>query len=182
MQNFATLIMFSYRFLILIGLILSPLATFFISQLAALAGTDTTTINISGTVPSVVQISSPTTMPVSNDLPLSNLGQQVIKIAELQIINNNPNSPSITINASSTNSGALSSANGNSSIPYLITVTDHQTPPNNFDNINNFSSPQTSGFNAEGAKTVDLYIQFNQATIPKQGDYSDVITLTVSDN
>lgn len=174
--------MFSYRFLISISLILNPLVLLFGFQLAAFAGTETTSISISGAVPSRVQISSPTTMPVSNNLPLGHLGQQVIKVAELQIVSNNPNSTGVTINASSANSGSLFSGHGNPPIPYLITVTDSQTQPRNFYNIKNFSSPQTSGFNADGVKSVDVYIRFNQTAIPRSGNYSDVITLTVSDN
>lgn len=160
------------RFLIASSLILSPLATIGF-QSAALADSATTNVIISGTVDPVISLQAVATAQ-AQDLPLSTPGQQVVKIADLTLDSNNYSGVRLT--ATSTNNGFLLAQNNPlNAVPYQIdVVADGGTP-------GNFRAVGAIGQTVSSAQT-DLYIQVNNPSTPKQGTYTDTITITVADN
>ncbi|MBD2136249.1 hypothetical protein H6F32_01320 [Anabaena sp. FACHB-1237] len=168
-------------FLIASGLILSPLTTIGF-QSAAFADTDNTHIQIGGTVATIISINATPTSDASN-LPLSQTGEQIVKIADLKITTNSPAGVRITVK--SLYNGTLLN-DVNDYINYGIQITDDSTTPDSgsFKTLEeDVSISKTTGFNSEtGEKQLDLYLRLNNLSIPKQGNYNDTITLTVADN
>ncbi|MCB8750777.1 hypothetical protein [Planktothrix agardhii] len=173
------------HFFIASSLILAPITTLGFGS-AAFADT-TTDIILSGTVDSEIAIdATPTT--AAADLPLSPAaagqdGSTTVRIADLDITSNNP--AGITIEASSMNAGKLTSGEGENEILYTIAIVDNgaETPTSTTsvsslnEDVNGFE------FNAEtGIKSMDLYIKYYVGGMPKQGTYSDTLTIIVSDN
>ncbi len=160
------------RFFVASSLILSPLATMGF-QSAAFAGTDSTNIIIGGTVASVIDIEATATAQ-AQDLPLSTPGPQVVKIADLTLNSNNYSG--VTVSVGSTNNGELVDLNNPSNIvTYQIDLVGDSGTPSNFRSLGLFSQIVSS------AQT-DLYIRVNNPSVPKQGNYSDTITVIVADN
>ncbi|CAD5971542.1 hypothetical protein [Planktothrix agardhii] len=172
------------HFFIASSLILAPITTLGFGS-AAFADIISEDIILSGTVESRIAIdATPTT--AASDLPLSpsQTGWETVKVAMLEITNNNP--AGITITADSINDGKLvSSANSSDAIPYGIAIINYgsqapaaipMTP------LSSVNQSVTSGFNADsGKKAMDLYIRYPVEGL-KQGNYSDTLTITVSDN
>ena len=160
------------RFLIASSLILSPLATMGF-QSAAFAGNATTNIILSGTVAPIISIAATATSD-AEQLPLSTAGQQTVKIADLTL--NSNNFSGVTVTVSSTNSGRLVDSNEpENAVLYQIALIPDNGTPGGFDSLSSFSQSVL-------LSQTDLYIQFNNPSVPKQGNYSDTITVTVSDN
>jgi hypothetical protein len=168
------------HFFIASSLILAPITTLGFGS-AALADTDSDII-LSGTVDSQIAIdATPTT--AASDLPLSPLaagqdGSTTVHIADLDITSNN--SAGINITADSYSEGELTS--GENEIAYTIAIVDNGGTPTSTtsvsslnQNVNGFDSPT-------GIKSMDLYIRYSVGGMPKMGNYSDTLTITVSDN
>lgn len=158
------------RFFIASSLILSPVAAISV-QSAAFAVTENHNIEIGGIVFATVSITSTTNQYTSN-LPLSTAGvQHNLKIADLVVTTN---FGAATISATSTNNGLLfNNDSPDDSLQYQIDIVGDGGQANNFSNLSSFSR-QVEG-------DLDLYIKFTNPSIPKQGIYTDTITLTVSD-
>lgn len=169
------------RLLVASSLIVTPVATLSLAP-AAFAGTANTGVGVSGTVPSIIAITaSPTTAATA--LPLATSGAQTAKIADVSITSNN--TAGITITATSTNNGILqSSINTADTVAYQIAiVNDGSAAPTSYTTLSSLSQSETTGFSATtGVKDLDLYIKVTNPTLPKRGNYSDTITLTVADN
>ncbi|MBE9058940.1 hypothetical protein [Sphaerospermopsis sp. LEGE 08334] len=160
------------RFLIASSLILSPLAAIGF-QSAAFAGTDSTNIIIGGTVAPVIDIEASATADAAQ-LPLSTAGQQTVKIADLTL--NSNNFSGVTLTLSSTNGGLLVDSNDpENAVYYEVDLTGNDGQPGAFRALNAFSQ-------SVGSPQTDLYIRISNPNVPKQGNYSDTITLTVTDN
>lgn len=160
------------RFLIVSSLIIAPITTFAFEP-AAFAGTDSTNIIIGGTVAPVIDIEA-TPTAAAQQLPLSDPGPKIVKIADLTLTSNNYSG--VTVTATSTNEGLLlDSNNPEISVSYQIDLVSDNTAPGDFRSLNTFnhivSIPET-----------DLYIQVNNPSLPIQGNYGDTITITVADN
>jgi len=175
------------RFFIASSLILAPITTLSFGS-AAFADTATTDIILSGTVESQIAIDANPTTDASN-LPMtpSQDGWTTVQIADLDITSNNP--AGITIGASSTNEGELvSSADSSDTIQYGIAIVNDGSGAPTMSNPLSpgsppFSQSETTGFNPDtGVKSMDLYIRYSVGGMPKQGNYSDTLTITVSDN
>lgn len=157
------------RFLVASSLILSPVAAISL-QSAAFAVTATNNIQIGGSVPASVTITSTATTAASS-LPLSTAGTQTVKIADVVVTTN---FGAATITASSTNNGVLlNSNNPNDNLQYELDIVGDGGQAGNFSNV--------GGFNRVVEGELDLYIRVNNPSTPKKGNYADTITLTVSD-
>ncbi|WP_254174765.1 hypothetical protein [Planktothrix pseudagardhii] len=158
------------RFLVASSLILSPVAAISL-QSAAFAQTATDTIQIGGSVPATVSITS-TTTTVATNLPLSTAGvENNLKIADLVVTTN---FGAATITATSTNNGTLlNTSNPSASRQYELDIVGDGGQANNFSNLSSFTRV------VEG--DLDLYIQFTNPSTPQKGNYTDTIILTVSD-
>ena len=176
------------HFFIASSLILAPITTLGFGS-AALADTATSDIILTGTVDSQIAIDA-TATPAAGALPLSpeyagQDGSTTVHIADLDITSNNI--AGITITASSMNVGELV-GNNQEEIPYTIAIVDDGlgAPPSTVSLSNPnvpFSQEETTGFNPDtGVKSMDLYIQYSVGGMPKQGNYSDTLTITVADN
>jgi hypothetical protein len=174
------------HFFIASSLILAPITTLGFGS-AAFADTASDYIQLSGTVEQQIAIDANRTTAAS-DLPLSpedagQDGSTTVHIADLDITSNNI--AGITITSSSDNDGKLvSSANSSDAIPYGIAIINYgsqapaaipMTP------LSSVNQSVTSGFNTDGTKAMDLYIRYPVENL-KQGNYSDTLTITVSDN
>lgn len=178
------------HFFIASSLILAPITTLGFGS-AAFANTATDSIQLSGTVESQIAIDATPTQAAA-DLPLSpeyadQNGWNMVQIADLNITSNN--TEGITITASSTNDSELvSTTNSSDKITYGIAIVDSgAATPTSSSPLNNvsvpFSQSVTSGFNSDtGVKAMDLYIHYMVGGMPKQGTYTDTLTITVSDN
>lgn len=169
------------RLLVASSLIVTPVATLSLAP-AAFADTDSNSIGVSGTVPSIIAITA-TQTAAATALPLSTGGDQTAKIADVSITSNN--TAGITITATSTNNGILqSSTNVSDTVEYQIAiVNDGSATPTSYTNLSSLSQSETSGFSqTTGVKELDLYIKVANPTLPKRGNYIDTITLTVADN
>lgn len=172
------------HFFIASSLILAPITTLGFGS-AAFADTATDSIILSGTVDSQIAIdANPTAAAIA--LPLSpeyagQDGSTTVHIADLDITSNNP--AGITIEASSTNNGKLKTTNGDE-IEYAIAIVNNNSGiPSSVSTVSSFGLDVTSGFDAStGVKSMDLYIQYSVGGMPKQGNYSDTLTITVADN
>lgn len=157
------------RFLVASSLILSPVAAISL-QSAAFAVTATDNIQIGGSVPASVTITS-TGTAAATSLPLSTAGTQTVKIADVVVTTN---FGAATITASSTNNGVLlNSNNPNDNLQYELDIVGDGGQAGNFSNV--------GGFNRVVEGELDLYIRVNNPSTPKKGNYADTITLTVSD-
>lgn len=157
------------RFLVASSLILSPVAAISL-QSAAFAVTATDNIQIGGSVPASVTITSTATTAASS-LPLSTAGTQTVKIADVVVTTN---FGAATISATSTNNGVLlNSNNPNDNLQYELDIVGDGGQAGNFSNV--------GGFNRVVDGELDLYIRVNNPSTPKKGNYADTITLTVSD-
>ena len=169
------------HFFIASSLILAPITTLGFGS-AALAGTATDSIILSGTVDSQIALDA-TPTPNAGDLDMtpSTTGSNVLRVADLVITSNN--TAGITITAFSTNNGKLKTTNGDE-IQYAIGIVNNNSGiPSSLSTVSNFGLTVTSGFDPDtGLKEMDLYIGYAVGGAPKQGDYSDTITLTVADN
>jgi len=169
------------HFFIASSLILAPITTLGFGS-AAFADTATDSIILSGTVESQIAIDA-TPTPNASDLPMtpSTTGSNVLPIADLVITSNNP--AGITITASSTNNGKLKTSNGDE-IAYRIAIVNNNSGiPSSVSTVSSFGLDVTSGFDPDtGVKQMDLYIDYTVGGMPKQGDYTDTLTITVADN
>jgi hypothetical protein len=157
------------HFLVASSLILSPVAAISL-QSAAFAVTATDNIQIGGSVPASVTITS-TGTAAATSLPLSTAGTQTVKIADVVVTTN---FGAATITASSTNNGVLlNSNNPNDNLQYELDIVGDGGQAGNFSNV--------GGFNRVVEGELDLYIRVNNPSTPKKGNYADTITLTVSD-
>ncbi len=160
------------RFLIVSSLIIAPITTLAFEP-AAFAGTDSINIIVGGTVDPVINIEATATV-AAEQLPLSTPGQQTVKIADLSLTSNNYSG--VTLTVASTNNGQLvDSNNPDNSVSYQIDLTGDGGTPGDFRPLNTFSQTVT-------APNTDLYIRLTNPSVPKQGNYSDTITVTVADN
>ncbi|WP_313655272.1 hypothetical protein, partial [Planktothrix agardhii] len=164
-------------------LILAPITTLGFGS-AAFAGTDSTNIILSGTVESLIEIDATATTAASA-LPLSpgyagQDGSTTVHIADLDITSNNI--AGITITASSTNVGELVGDN-EEEIPYTIAIVNDGTGiPTSTTSVSSLNQYVVGGFDSQsGIKSMDLYIKYSVVGL-KKGDYSDTLTITVSDN
>ncbi|MFM6453390.1 MAG: hypothetical protein ACKPH7_16425 [Planktothrix sp.] len=170
------------HFFIASSLILAPITTLGFGS-AALADTATDSIILSGTVESQIAINATPTTDSTN-LPMTQLsesGANVVRVANLDITSNNP--AGITIEASSTNNGKLKTTNGDE-IAYRIAIVNNNSGiPSSVSTVSSFGLDVTSGFDPDtGVKQMDLYIDYTVGGMPKQGNYSDTLTITVADN
>ena len=168
------------QLLIAASLIATPVATLSLAP-AAFANTADSSVTLTGTVPSMIAITTaPTT--AATDLPLGAPGVQTTKIADVNITSNN--TAGITITASSTNNSVFQSqTNAADSVTYQVAIVNGGVTPSSFVNVSNLSQSETTGFNATtGIKSMDLYVKINNPSLPKRGTYTDTITLTVADN
>ena len=169
------------HFFIASSLILAPITTLGFGS-AALADTDDT-VELSGTVDSQIAIdANPTT--AASDLPLSpeyagQDGSTTVHIADLDITSNN--SAGIIIEADSMNGGELTS--DENEIAYTIAIVDNGAgTPTSTTSVSSLNQ-NVNGFDTEtGIKSMDLYIRYSVGGMPKMGNYSDTLTITVSDN
>lgn len=169
------------RFFIASSLILAPITTLSFGS-AAFADTATDSIILSGTVESQIAIDANPTTDASN-LPMtpSQDGWTTVQIADLDITSNNP--AGITIEASSTNNGKLKTSNGDEIAYRIAIVNDNSGIPSSVSTVSSFGLDVTSGFDPDtGVKQMDLYIDYTVGGMPKQGDYTDTLTITVADN
>ena len=172
------------RFFIASSLILAPITTLGFGS-AAFADTDSDTVELSGTVDSVLSIFVDSSGTEASSLPMTQLSPQseanVVRVANLDITSNNPGG--ITITTQSTNNGKLKSAN-NDEIPYTIAIVDGGSgaPPSTHTlSISNYSQA-VNGFDPQtGLKVMNLYISYDVSGMPTQGTYTDTITITVAD-
>ena len=168
------------RSLIASSLILAPITTLGFGS-AAFADTANDSVILSATVQSIIAIDA-TATSVASSLPMT-AGSQTAHVADLDITSNN--TAGITITATSTNEGVLgSSDNPADNIGYTVAVVgDGAGTPNSGTALSNFSQSETSGFDTTtGVKAMDLYIVYSVPTLPKRGNYSDTLTITVADN
>lgn len=171
------------HFFIASSLILAPITTLGFGS-AALADTATSDIILTGTVDSQIAIDA-TATPAAGALPLSpeyagQDGSTTVHIADLDITSNNI--AGITITASSTNVGELV-GNNEEEIPYTIAiVNDGAGTPTSTTSVSSLNQNVVEGFDSQtGIKSMDLYIKYSVLGL-KMGDYSDTLTITVSDN
>ncbi|CAD0225459.1 conserved hypothetical protein [Planktothrix agardhii] len=166
------------HFFIASSLILAPITTLGFGS-AAFADTASDYIQLSGTVEQQIAIDANRTTAAS-DLPLSpedagQDGSTTVHIADLDITSNNI--AGITITSSSDNDGELTS--GQNEIAYTIAIVDNGGTPTTY--VSNLNQ-NVNGFNTEtGSKSMDLYIKYSVGGMPKQGTYTDAITITVAD-
>ena len=167
------------HFFIASSLILAPITTLGFGS-AAFAGTDSDYIQLEGTVDSQITIVANPTQAAA-DLQMSpeyagQDGSTTVHIADLDIASNN--AAGIIITSSSGNLGKLTS--GENEIAYTIAIVDNGagTPTTYVSNLNQ----NVNGFDTEtGIKSMDLYIRYSVGGMPKQGTYTDTITITVAD-
>ncbi|CAD5962354.1 hypothetical protein [Planktothrix agardhii] len=166
------------HFFIASSLILAPITTLGFGS-AAFANTATDSIILSGTVESQILIdATPTTNASALPMDQSN----IVHIADLDITSNNPEG--ISIGASSTNNGKLKSINGDE-IEYAIAIVNDNSGTPSTSATTSLSSfgQNVTGFDPEtGLKSMDLYISYDVGGMPKQGTYTDTITITIMDN
>jgi hypothetical protein len=107
-------------------------------------------------------------------------GSTTVHIADLDITSNNI--AGIIITASSDNAGELVSDN-EEEIPYTIAIVNDGTgTPTSTTSVSSLNQNVVGGFNSQsGIKSMDLYIKYSVVGL-KKGDYSDTLTITVSDN
>lgn len=168
------------RSLIASTLILAPITTLGFGS-AAFADSANDNVILSGTVQSIIAIDATATSSASA-LTMT-AGPQVAHVADLNITSNN--TAGITITATSTNSGVLvSGMNPNDQIGYTVAVVgDGAGTPASGTTLSSLSQSETSGFDGTtGVKAMDLYILYSLPTLPKRGNYSDTLTITVADN
>ncbi len=170
------------HFFIASSLILAPITTLGFGS-AAFADT-TSDIILSGTVESQIAIDATLTTAAS-DLPLSpeyagQDGSTTVHIADLDITSNNI--AGITITASSLNLGDLVGDN-QEEIPYTIAIVNKGAgTPTSTTSVSSLNQNVVEGFDSQtGIKSMDLYIRYSVLGL-KQGNYSDTLTITVSDN
>ncbi|MBD2547020.1 hypothetical protein [Planktothricoides raciborskii] len=167
------------RSLIASSLILAPITTLGFGS-AAFAGSANDSVTLSATVQPIIAIDA-TATSVASSLPMT-AGSQTAHVADLNITSNN--TAGLTIQASSTNSGVLvSRTNPTDNINYTVAVVNDGATPTSGTTLSSLSQSKTSGFNTTtGVKPMDLYIQYNLPNLPKQGGYSDTLTITIADN
>ncbi|MGA8896589.1 MAG: hypothetical protein WB539_14940 [Planktothrix agardhii] len=169
------------HFFIASSLILAPITTLGFGS-AAFADSASDEILLSGTVDSQIAIDANPTQAASA-LPLSpeyagQDGSTTVHIADLDITSNN--SAGIIIGASSGNDGKLTS--GENEIAYTIAIVDNGAgTPTSTTSVSSLNQ-NVNGFDTEtGIKSMDLYIKYSVGGMPKQGTYTDTITITVTD-
>ena len=170
------------HFFIASSLILAPITTLGFGS-AAFAGTDSDYIQLEGTVDSQITIVANPTQAAA-DLQMSpeyagQDGSTTVHIADLDIASNN--AAGIIITSSSGNLGKLTS--GENEIAYTIAIVDNGAgTPTSTTSVSSLNQ-NVNGFDTEtGIKSMDLYIKYSVGVMPKQGTYTDTITITVSDN
>ena len=169
------------HFFIASSLILAPITTLGFGS-AAFAGSASDNIQLSATVESLLA-SDATATPAAGSLPLDPSpgqdGWTNVHIADLDILSNNI--AGINITAGSGNAGKLTS--DENEIAYTIAIVDNGAgTPTSTTSVSSLNQ-NVNGFDTEtGIKSMDLYIKYSVGVMPKQGTYTDTITITVSDN
>jgi hypothetical protein len=146
----------------------------------AFAGT-TDTLTIKGTVTTTLSLAVAGTTGAGSAaaLELGTTGEKIVKIADLTMSTNNEQGLLLTV--TSANSGSLVKAGGTSISFLLNAVNDAATAPATGDFSAGSGATYTTGSTAAGDANKDLYMKYTPATLQDPGEYTDTLTLTVTD-
>ncbi|MBE9191685.1 hypothetical protein IQ230_15280 [Gloeocapsopsis crepidinum LEGE 06123] len=160
------------RVIITSGLFLGTITAF---SPTAFAQTTSDTVNLSGNVQSILDMTTTATAAASNlDLPIS-ADTKVVQVADIAFETNN--AEGLTITATS---GTLTTNGGQTPIDFQVKLlADGTAIPGSTD----FASGNTTHTTTSaGTGAADLYIKYTTAEYQDPGTYSGTISLTVIDN
>jgi hypothetical protein len=146
----------------------------------AAAANTSSTVNLSGTVDSTLELTSAPTA-AATALPLNTAAQQTVHVSDLTITTNNAQGYTLNV----TGNSQLTKATGETPIDFVVGSVDDAgdgttavfvTPNGTAQAIDSTTTAGT------GTTQQDLYIQYTPAALQDPGAYNATITLAVVDN